>query len=125
MNPNVMSIQELKRTKNGWQVWEKVFSKRHNKLVNMERTVETQWEIMSLITVYSFCLSKTEQIVDIYSDMINRAELNDLSEKYFRSKIFEAKRLHRIIQDELDKPQSKKLAHKFFDENEQEKGLGV
>ena len=118
MEHSTMSLEGLKRTKKGWLIWYRIFKKRHQNTKNLLKEEEKPWEVMSLLTAYAFCLNRVERIIDIYSDLINKAELNDLSDREFRTQIFNAKKLNREIKDELDRPKNRELANKYFGKEE-------
>lgn len=125
MEHSTMSLEELKRTKNGWLIWYRIFKKRHQHTKNLLKEEEKPWEVMGLLTAYAFCLNRVERIIDIYSDLINKAELNDLSDREFKTQIFNAKKLNREIQSELDRPKNRELADKYFGEEEKDNAFNL
>lgn len=110
-----MNIDEMKNIKETWQIILKNFTSKLSSLNYIE--TNNNFELIPLEVYYSHCIVSIKHIVHIYSDLINKGEMDELDEDYFLKKIKEIQRIHKNIQIESSNKTYKKLEQTYFSEN--------
>ena len=108
-----MNIDEMKDVKETWQIHLKLFSRKLRKLRNIEETKANRCDIHQLEMSYTYCINTISDIITIYKELIDLAEMCELGEDYFLKKIKEVQRLHSNFRLEANKKNIKDLTFKL------------
>lgn len=108
-----MNIDEMKEVKETWQIHLKLYVRKLRKLSNIEETKTNRCDIHQLEMNYTYCINTISDIISIYKELIDLAEMCELGEDYFTKKIKEVQRLHANFRLEANKKSIKDLANKL------------
>lgn len=108
-----MNIDEMKDVKETWQIHLKLYARKLRKLRNTEETKENRSDIHQLEMNYTFCINTISDIISIYKELIDLAEMCELGEDFFLKKIKEVQRLHANFRLEANKKSIKDIANKL------------
>lgn len=108
-----MNIDEMKQVKETWQIHLRLYIRKLRKLRNIEETKENMYDLHQLDMSYSYCINTISNIISIYKELIDLAEMCELGEDYFSKKIKEVQRLHSSFRLEANNKHIKDLANKL------------
>ena len=110
-----MHVDEMKGVKDSWKRYFKMARNNFNHIKYIEETKENRWDLQALEMYYKFFMNRIKDIIEIYSQLIDLAENDELEEKDFIKSMKAVKLINKELHVEASKKTFKTLNMKYIE----------